>query len=50
MSNIKCLVLRVFLPAVLGSAATALAFMVLVIPTVRDNHRAQGQNEGSIKG
>lgn len=41
--------LRLFASAALGSVATALVFVTLVIPTVRENWRAQGHNEGAIQ-
>jgi hypothetical protein len=40
--------IRVVVSAVLSSAATSIFFLAVVVPTVRQNWREQGQNEGSI--
>jgi hypothetical protein len=39
---------RHLLSFVIGVAITALAFVLLVVPIVRESWRAQGFNEGSI--
>jgi hypothetical protein len=40
--------IRVVVGFILGCAVTAAVFLVAIVPTVRDNWRAQGKTEGTV--